>query len=93
MRLVGRKLLEDFAALHADIRGPLNAWVAEVQEANWRVPADLKARFPSASFLADNRVVFNVKGNNYRVEVKLSYDINVVLVLRIGTHSEYSKWK
>jgi mRNA interferase HigB len=93
MRLVGRKLLEDFAALHADIRGPLNAWVAEAQEANWRVPADLKARFPNASFLADNRVVFNLKGNNYRVEVKLSYDINVVLVLRIGTHSEYSKWK
>lgn len=93
MRLVGRKLLENFAALHADIRGPLNAWAAEAQEANWKVPADLKARFPSASFLADNRVVFNLKGNNYRVEVKLSYDINVVLVLRIGTHSEYSKWK
>jgi mRNA interferase HigB len=93
MRLVGRKLLEDFAALHADIRGPQNAWVAEVEEADWIAPADVKARFPSASFLADNRVVFNIKGNKYRVETKVSYEVNVVLVLRIGTHSEYSKWK
>ena len=53
----------------------------------------MKARFPTASFLADNRIVFNLKGNKYRVETKVSYEINVVLVLRIGTHSEYSKWK
>ena len=93
MRLVGRKLLDGFAALHADIRGPLNAWIAELEEADWRAPADVKARFPTASFLADNRIVFNLKGNKYRVETKVSYEINVVLVLRIGTHSEYSKWK
>ena len=93
MRLVGRKLVEDFAALHADIRGPLNAWIAEVEEADWRAPADIKARFPTASFLAENRIVFNIKGNKYRIETKASYEINVVLVLRIGTHSEYSKWK
>jgi mRNA interferase HigB len=93
MRLVGRKLLDDFAGLHADIRGPLDSWVAEVEEAHWIAPGDIKARFPTASFLSDNRVVFNIKGNKYRIETKVSYEIDVVLVLRIGTHSQYSRWK
>lgn len=93
MRLVGRQILDDFAVQHAEIRGPLSAWIAEVEEAEWQGSADIKARFPSASFLADNRVVFNIKGNKFRVETKVSYDILLVLALRIGTHSEYSRWK
>ena len=93
MRLVGRQLLDDFAGQHAEIRGPLSAWIAEVEETEWQGPADIKARFPSASFLGDNRVVFNVKGNKFRVETKVSYDILVVLALRIGTHAEYSRRK
>jgi mRNA interferase HigB len=93
MRLVGRQLLDDFAASHAEIRGPLRAWIGEVEEAEWQGPADVKARFPSASFLPENRVVFNIKGNKFRIETKVSYEILVVLAKRIGTHSEYSKWK
>ena len=67
--------------------------MSEVEEAEWRGPADIKARYPSASFLSDNRVVFNIKGNKFRIETKVSYDILVVLTTRIGTHSEYSRWK
>jgi len=93
MRLVGRELLAGFAAQHAEIREPLRAWMAEVEEAEWRGPADIKARYPSASFLSDNRVVFNINGNKFRIETKVSYDILVVLTTRIGTHSEYSRWK
>ncbi len=93
MRLVGRKLLTEFAAVHAEIRSPLNAWICEVEDANWSGPTDVKARYPSASILSDNRVVFNIKGKKYRIETKVSYEIKVVLVTRIGTHSEYSKWK
>ena len=93
MRVVGRQNLEMSSAQHAELRGPLGAWLAEVEEAQWQGPADIKARFPSASFLADNRVVFNVKGNKFRVETKVSYEIQVLIVLRIGTHAEYSKWK
>ena len=93
MRLVGRQLLDDFAALHAEIRGPLNAWIAEGEEAEWRGPGVVTARFPSASFLADNLIVFNIKGNNFRIETKVSYQVTVVLAIRIGTHAEYSKWK
>ena len=92
MRLVGKELLAEFANQHAYIRGPLNAWIFEVEEANWSGPADIKARYPSASFLNDNRVMFNIKGNAYRIETKVSYEIAVVLVRRIGTHAEYSKW-
>jgi mRNA interferase HigB len=92
MRLVGKELLAQFAREHADIRGPLSAWLFEVEEANWTGPADVKARFPSVSFLSDNRVIFNIKGNTYRIETKVSYEITVVLVRRLGTHAEYSKW-
>jgi mRNA interferase HigB len=92
MRLVGKELLAEFAKEHADIRSPLNAWIFEVEEANWSGPSEIKARYPNASFLSDNRVIFNIKGNAYRVETKVSYEITVVLVKRIGTHAEYSKW-
>ena len=92
MRLVGKELLAQFAKDHADIRGPLSAWIFEVEEGNWTGPADVKARYPTASFLSDNRVIFNIKGNTYRIETKVTYEITVVLVRRVGTHAEYSKW-
>jgi len=93
MRLVGKKQLDNFGRRHANVRRPLDAWMLEVEESEWRSPADIKARFPSASFLSDNRVIFNISGNNYRLEVKVSYDLEVVLIGWIGTHAEYSKRK
>jgi mRNA interferase HigB len=93
MRLVGKQQLDDFAQQHADIRAPLDAWITEVEEADWSTSADIKARFPSASFLAENRVIFNIKGNRYRLEAKVSYEVKVVLVMWIGTHAEYTKRK
>ncbi len=92
MRLVGKEVLTEFARKHADVRAPLSAGILEVEEGTWSGPADIKARYPSASFLSDNRVIFNIKGNAYRVETKVSYEIEVVLVKRMGTHAEYSKW-
>jgi len=92
MRLVGKELLAEFAKQHADVRGPLNAWILEVEEADWTGPADIKARYPSASFLSHNRVDFNIKGNAYRIETKVNYAVKVVLATRMGTHAEYSKW-
>lgn len=92
MKLLGKALLEDFARSHADARSQIDAWIAEVEEATWRGPMDIKARFSSASFLADNRVVFNLKGNRYRLDTKVNYKNQIVLVKRIGTHTEYDKW-
>lgn len=93
MRIVGLLLLQDFAKEHAGIRGQLNAWVSEVREATWRGPADVKTRYPTASFLSNNVVVFNLKRNKYRVDTKISYEVQVVLIRRIRTHAEYAKWQ
>ena len=92
MRLVNRGVLTEFASEHAEIRGPLAAWEAELRAAEWETPADVKARYPSASFLKGNRVVFNIKGQKYRVEVQIDYVARVAFVHRIGTHAEYSTW-
>lgn len=93
MRLVGKDLLTEFAVQHAEIRSPLDAWICEIEEADWSGPADIKARYPNASILSENRAVFNIKGNKYRIETKVNFEIKVVLVKQIGTHSEYSRWK
>jgi mRNA interferase HigB len=91
MQLVGQLLLDAFRRTHADSRGPLDAWQLEVEAASWIGPQIIKDRYPSASFLADNRVIFNIKGNNYRLVVKARYQNGIVLIEWIGTHAEYDK--
>jgi len=93
MRLVGLILIQEFAKRHTDVKPQVESWVSEVQSATWRSPADVKARFPTASFLRDNRVIFNLKGNKYRLDTKISYETQILLVKRVGTHAEYSKWE
>jgi len=93
MKVVGRNNLDSFARKHADVRGQIDAWVCEIEEAEWETPNDIKRRYAQASFLADNRVIFNLKGNKYRLDTKISFKNQVVLVVRIGTHEEYSTWK
>ncbi len=92
MNLVGRQALLRFHRKHADARDAIEAWVAEVETAEWQTPQDIKERFPSASFLGDNHMILNLKGNQYRLEVQISYKVGVVTVKRIGTHAEYDKW-
>lgn len=92
MKVVGRRRLYDFCHSHEDARAAVLSWLAEVQDATWRTPHDLKARYPSASFVGKNRVVFNVRGNRYRLDVKVSFQLQEVLVVRIGTHEEYDDW-
>jgi mRNA interferase HigB len=92
MQIVGRKALHDLARQHADVSGAVEAWTCEIEEAEWMSPKDVKERYPTASILSDNRVIFNLKGNRYRLEVKISYQNKVVLIKRAGTHAEYSRW-
>ena len=63
----------------------------EVAGANWTGPQEIKDRYPSASILADNRVIFNIKGNSYRLLLKVRYQNGIVLIEWIGTHAEYDK--
>jgi len=90
--IAGRDRLWKLAKKHGDARGPLAAWMREVEAASWRRMADVKARFPRASILSDNRVVFDIKGNRYRVLVQIAFSTQRVVVLRAGTHAEYDRW-
>ena len=93
MKVVGREELEKFVRKHADVRGQIDTWLCEVDEAEWQTPSDIKRRYSHASFLANRRVIFNLKGNRYRLDTKISFKNQVVLVMRIGTHEEYSTWE
>lgn len=91
MRILGLPILEAFKRSHADTRRPLDAWQLEVECANWQTTQDIKQSYRSADFLADNRVIFNIKGNSYRLVVKVRYQNGLVVVEWIGTHAEYNK--
>lgn len=92
MKIVGKGILYDFIKSHADARTKISAWLLEAEEAMWNTPNDIKERYVHASFLGGNRVIFNIKGNAYRLEVKINYQHQTVLIKRIGTHAEYAKW-
>ena len=91
MRLVGRNRLDELIKTHADARAWIENWIADVEAEQWRTPQDIKERYASASFLADRVVIFNVKGNRYRLEVQVAYNTGVVVVRWMGTHAEYTK--
>ena len=89
MRVVALKTLRRFWASHSDAEQSLLAWRDEVQKATWLQPADIKAHYRSASILKNRRVVFNIKGNDYRLVAAVAYNTGVVFVKFIGTHKAY----
>ena len=91
MRVISRKTLREFWEKHPDARQPLQAWYADVKHATWTSPTDIKSIYQNASFLANNRVVFNIKGNRYRIIVVAQYHYELVYIRFIGTHKEYDR--
>lgn len=91
MRVIAKRTLRDFWEKHADNEQQLKSWYNEAEQADWKSPNDLKKDYPSASILEDNRMVFNIKGNNYRLIVRINYKYGVVWIRFIGTHAEYDK--
>jgi mRNA interferase HigB len=91
LRIIAKKILRDFWEAHPDSEQQLKAWYQETSKAEWTSPNKIKIEYPSASFLADNRVVFNIKGNHYRLIVKINYDYQMIWIRFIGTHAEYDK--
>ena len=89
MKIVGRDKLDAFCKEHADGRRPVEAWLAEAEAAAWATSQQIKDRYAAASFLAGNRVIFNIKGNDYRLETIVAYRTSVVVIEWIGTHAEY----
>jgi mRNA interferase HigB len=91
MRVIAKSALREFWGLHPDAEEPLLAWYREVEKEDWDTPAKVKARYRAASIVGDNRVVFNIKGNKYRLVVKINYPYRVVYIRFVGTHARYDK--
>ena len=91
MRIISRKRLVEFWQLHPDAEQPLRAWYAEAKKANWRSPTEIKSTYRNVSLLANNRVIFNIKGNDYRLIVIIEYKQNKIFIRFIGTHQEYDR--
>ena len=88
MRVIALKHIRDFCARHPQAAQALKAWSQEARNASW-TPQDIKQRYNSASFVGRNRVVFNIKGNEYRLVVAVAYRFEAVYIKFIGTHAQY----
>ena len=101
MRIISRSTLKQYVQSrvghkdHAAVRSAIDAWFAEVSKANWRNMADVKQLYATASVVTAERIVFNIKGNNYRLIVSIDYEKEIIYIKYILTHAEYDKeqWK
>jgi mRNA interferase HigB len=91
MRIIARSTLRAFAARHPQARQPLDDWYKFAVHVVWQTPADVKLHFRSADILPDNRVVFNLGGNDYRLVVKIEYRFQTIYIRFVGTHAEYDR--
>ncbi len=91
MNVVARRTLVEFWTLHPRAKGPLSAWYEIARGAQWRTPQDVRNDFNTVDFVGDNRAIFDVGGNNYRLVVRISYPVKQVLVKFVGTHRDYDR--
>ena len=91
MRIIARRTLRVFWESHADAQQPIKAWYQDATKAMWSSPQDIKSTYANASIINSERVVFNIKGNDYRLIVAVNYTLQIVFVKFIGTHSEYDR--
>jgi mRNA interferase HigB len=91
MRVFSKKILREYWEKHAGAKAGLQAWYEDALRVEWPSPADIKRTHANASIIADNRVVFNIQGNAYRLVVKIHYDRGYVYVRFVGSHAEYDK--
>jgi mRNA interferase HigB len=97
MIVVGTDVVENYLAGHIGHKGikaarsQYDAWLDIVDRAEWRNPEDVKVAYPKASILKAGRVVFNIKGNDYRLVARVQYQAAVVMIRFFGTHAEYDK--
>lgn len=91
MRIISRRRLVEFWEVHPDAEQPLRAWYTEAKKASWDSPAEIKAVYRSVSILSNNRVVFNIKGNTYRLIVVVEYTQGKMFIGFVGTHAEYDR--
>lgn len=90
-RIIAKRTLREFWDKHADAEQYLKTWFETAKNANWRSPNDIKASYANASILKESRVVFNIKGNTYRLVVKFNFERQWAFIRFVGTHAEYDK--
>ena len=97
MRVIARRTLREFVEArvghkdHAALKAAIDAWFDEVRKAEWKTSADVKRRYPSASVVSADRIVFNIKGNDYRLVVSVDFEKRIVWIKWIGRHAEYDQ--
>lgn len=92
MQVIAKRTLKEFWQVHGQAKTPLEAWYAIVSHAEWTGPADIKGMYgANVDFVGDNRVIFDISGNRYRLIVRVSYRFKVVQIRFVGTHAEYDK--
>lgn len=91
MRIIAKKTLRDFWERHPDVEDALQAWYHDVKQATWKSPNDIRRLYTTASIIANNRVVFNIRGNHYRLIVAINCPVGIVYIRFIGTHNEYDQ--
>ncbi len=91
MRVIAKSTLKKFweQSAYADAKNPLESWYEEALKANWTSPQAVKSQYRNASICANNRVVFNIGGNKYRLVVEMQYQAGIAWVKFIGTHAQY----
>lgn len=91
MNVISKRTLIKFYEQHTQSKSALEVWHSDARKATWSSPEDIKKIYSSASFLHDNRVVFNIQDNNYKLIVHIDYLRKIVRVKFIGTHAQYDK--
>ena len=91
MRIIARRTLREFWERHERTKQPLRAWYSEASKAEWKSPWKIKQKYRHASFIADNRVVFNNAGNRYWLITHINFNDQIVYVKFVGTHAEYDQ--
>lgn len=90
-RIFAKRTLREFWERHADSEQYLKTWYETAMGSNWKTPNDVKKSYANASVLKSERIVFNIKGNSYRLIVKFNFEKQWIFIRFIGTHSEYDK--
>ena len=91
MHVISRKTLQNFYEKHSDSKTALESWFLEAKNAKWSKPEEIRKKYGSADFLSGSRIVFDIKGNKYRLVVKIAYQAEIVYIRFVGTHKEYGK--
>lgn len=91
MRIIARRTLRNYFDRHPQSKSRLEAWYAEVKQAQWKSPTDVLSQFPKARIVGKDRVLFDILRNRYRLVVRVNYIAGIVYIRFVGTHKEYDK--